>query len=61
MNDEIVTVQPVLKTGAFQHPTAGESHGETRWQVFRDDDSTCVLDIQTSYRLTSLTRAEIGA
>ena len=55
VKDEIVTVQPVLKTGAFQHPTAGESHAETHWQVFRDDDSTCVLDIQTGYRLTSLT------
>ena len=54
-NDEIVTAQPALKTGSFQHPNAGESHAETRWQVFRDDDSTCVLDIQTSDCLTSLT------
>ena len=53
-NDKIVTVQPVLKTGAFQHPDPGESHAETHWQVFRDDDSTCVLDVQSTNSLTSL-------
>ena len=54
-NDEVVTVQPVLKTSVFQHPNPIEIHAETRWQVFRDDDSACVLDIQTSSSLTSLT------
>jgi hypothetical protein len=52
--DETTDTLPVLQTGAFSDPDAGDTHAETRWQVFRDEDSACVLDIRSSLALTSL-------
>ncbi len=54
-NEEKVSTMVVLKTGPFESAVAGATHAKTRWQVFRDDDDTCVLDIQSSTALTSLT------
>jgi len=53
---DAVGVNPVavLKAGAFRSPVAGVTHAKSRWQVFRDDDDFCVLDIQSSSALTSL-------
>jgi hypothetical protein len=53
--DEITDTLPTLETGAFSDPDAGDTHAETRWQVFRDEDSACVLDIRTNRALVSLT------
>jgi hypothetical protein len=44
----------VLKAGAFSTPVAGVTHASSRWQVFREDDDLCVLDIRSSFALTSM-------
>ncbi|MCU0591399.1 MAG: fibronectin type III domain-containing protein [Desulfobacterales bacterium] len=54
-NDEAVSALAMLKTGAFHSAAAGVAHAKTRWQVFRDEDDTCVLDIQSATALTQLT------
>lgn len=54
VNDERVGVIVMLKTGPFRSAVAGADHAGTRWQVFRDQDDTCVLDIQSATALTSL-------
>ena len=46
VNDAMVNAMAVLKTGAFRTSVAGTTHAKTRWQVFRDEDNACVLDIQ---------------
>lgn len=55
VNEEKVSTRVELKTGPFESTVAGASHAKTRWQVFRHDDETCVLDIESSTALTSLT------
>ena len=55
LNDAVVSSTAALKTGAFHTAVAGTTHAKTRWQVFRDEDTACVLDIQTPIALTSLT------
>jgi chitinase len=55
VNGETVSRMPVLQTGAFHTPVAGSTHTKTRWQVYRDDDDLCVLDVQSTTALTSLT------
>lgn len=46
---------PVLKTGDFRTAAPGTSHAKTRWQIFRDEDDACVLDILSPSALTSFT------
>jgi chitinase len=53
--DAVVSAIPVLQAGPFSSPVAGATHAKTRWQVFRDEDDACVLDIQTTTALTRLT------
>ncbi|MFO7708501.1 MAG: choice-of-anchor U domain-containing protein [Desulfobacterales bacterium] len=53
--DEVTDAQPSLQTGAFSDPDPGDTHAETHWQLFRDEDSACVLDIRSGAALTSLT------
>lgn len=53
--DEITDTLPILQTKAFSDPDGGDTHAETRWQVFREDDSACVLDIRSNSALTRLT------
>ncbi len=53
--DEITDTLPVLQTALFSDPDSGDAHAETRWQVFRDEDSACVLDIRSNTALTRLT------
>jgi hypothetical protein len=55
VNDALVSTTVALKTGAFHTAVAGATHAKTRWQVFRDEDNACVLDIQIPNALTSLT------
>jgi hypothetical protein len=54
VNTAGVSVLAVLKTGAFRTAVAGTTHAKSRWQVFRDEDDACVLDIQSATALTSL-------
>ncbi|MDO8944597.1 MAG: hypothetical protein Q7U75_15550, partial [Desulfobacterales bacterium] len=55
VNDVAVSVMAVLKTGAFRTAVTGTTHAKSRWQVFRDEDDACVLDIQSTAALTRLT------
>jgi hypothetical protein len=55
VNDSVVSAMAVLQTGPFNSPAAGATHGQTRWQLFRDEDDACVLDIQSATALTSFT------
>jgi hypothetical protein len=55
VNEVSVSARAVLKTGTFRTPVAGTGHAKTRWQVFRDEDDACMLDIQSAAALTSLT------
>jgi chitinase len=54
VNDEAVSATAVLQTGPFHSAAAGAVHAETRWQVFRDEDGNCLLDIRSVAALTSL-------
>ena len=53
--NDVVSVMAVLKTGAFRTTVTGSTHAKSRWQVFRDDDHVCVLDVQSTTALTLLT------
>jgi len=55
INNPVVSPMAVLKTGAFRTAVTGATHAKSRWQVFRDEDDACVLDIQSATALTSLT------
>jgi hypothetical protein len=54
INEVVVNPVAVLKAGSFRTPVAGVTHAKSRWQVFREDDDFCVLDIQSNSALTSL-------
>jgi hypothetical protein len=54
MDNEIVSLKPRLRTGAFYDPDAGDFHAESRWQIFRASDNFCVLDVTSPSSLTSL-------
>jgi len=53
-DDEVVSALAELKTDTFRAAVTGATHAKTRWQVFRDEDGACVLDIQSSTALTAL-------
>ena len=55
INNAVVSTMAILKTGAFRTAVTGTTHAKSRWQVFRDEDAACVLDIQSAIALTSLT------
>ena len=55
INNAVVSTMAILKTGAFRTAVTGTTHAKSRWQVFRDEDDACVLDIQSTTALTSLT------
>jgi hypothetical protein len=54
-NDSVVSTTTVLNTGPFSSLDTGATHAKTRWQVFRDEDDACVLDILSTTALTSFT------
>ena len=49
-----VNLAPLLQTEAYDDPDANDFHAQSRWQVFREHDDVCVLDIRTDVSLTSL-------
>ena len=55
INNAVVSTMAILKTGAFRTAVTGTTHAKSRWQIFRDEDAVCVLDIQSTTALTSLT------
>jgi hypothetical protein len=54
VNNAVTSVMTILKTGVFRTAVAGTTHAKSRWQVFRDEDAACVLDIQSTTALTRL-------
>ena len=53
---DVVSVMAILKTGDFRTAVTGSTHAKTRWQVFSDENvDMCVLDVQSTTALTSLT------
>jgi hypothetical protein len=54
-NDAVVRPLLTLKTDPFHTTAAGVTHAKTRWQIFREDDEACMLDIQSGKALTDLT------
>ena len=55
VSNSVVDTVAELKTGPFISPISGTTHAQTRWQVFREEDDTCLLDIQCATALTSFT------
>jgi hypothetical protein len=55
VDDAVASATAMLETGAFHTAVAGTTHAKTRWQVFREEDNACVLDILAPNALTSLT------
>ena len=55
VEDSVVNAMAVLQTGPFNSPVAGTTHAQTIWQLFRNEDDACVLDIQSTVALTSFT------
>ena len=54
IHESVVDPMAVLKSSAFHSPLAGVTHVQSRWQVFREDDDFCVLDMTSKTALTSL-------
>jgi hypothetical protein len=54
--NDVVSTMAILKTEAFHTAVTGSTHAKTRWQVFSDENvDVCVLDVQSTTALTSLT------
>jgi hypothetical protein len=51
---ESVNLTPVLQTDLFSDPDANDTHARSRWQIFREQDDVCVLDIISPSSLTAL-------
>jgi len=56
--DEDVSLTPELQTGSFYDSDVDDSHAQTQWQIMREDNDLCVLDITSTSYLTSLTVPE---
>ena len=54
MDNDIVSLTPELMTDGFYDPDSGDVHGETQWQIFRESDNFCVLDVTSPSSLTAL-------
>ena len=54
-NEESVALEPVFRTGAFHSADPLAVHAATRWQVLREDDNLCVLDVLSRFGLTRFT------
>lgn len=53
-DQEPVTSTPMLQTDVFYDPDPGDVHSETQWQIIRQADNVCVLDVTSPNSLTSL-------
>ncbi len=53
-NNQVVTLTPLLKTGAFFDPNSGDFHSATQWRIHRQSDNVCVFDITSEYSLTQI-------
>ncbi len=55
VENSVVSTMAELKTGPFISPISGTTHAKTRWQVFREEDDICLLDILCTTALTRFT------
>ncbi|MGD8522671.1 MAG: fibronectin type III domain-containing protein, partial [Desulfobacterales bacterium] len=51
---ESVNLTPVLQTDSFSDPDAYDTHIKSRWQILREQDDVCVLDVTSPSSLTAL-------
>jgi hypothetical protein len=53
-NRELVALTPILQTDDFYDPDPGDFHSETQWQITRQADNVCVLDVVSPNSLNSI-------
>ena len=51
---ESVNPTPVLQTDSFSDPDDNDTHIKSRWQILREQDDVCVLDVTSPSSLTAL-------
>jgi fibronectin type 3 domain-containing protein len=51
---EVVSLTPVLRTGAFSDPDLTDIHTTSRWQICRSNNQVCVFDKTSQAALTEL-------
>jgi len=56
---EVVSLTPVLRTGAFSDPDLSDIHRTSRWQICRSDNQVCVFDKSSHAALTELVVPEL--
>jgi chitinase len=52
---DLVSLEPSLRVDEFYDPDAGDTHGQTEWQIFRQSDGECVFDLRSRSALASVT------
>jgi chitinase len=53
-DNTLVPLTPLLQTSAFYDPDFEDLHAETQWQIYRQSDNVCVLNIISANSLTAL-------
>ena len=53
-DQKLVELTPILQTDDFYDPDPGDFHSETQWQINRQTDNVCVLDVTSPNSLNSL-------
>ena len=48
-----VNLDPLLQAEAYDDRDANDFHAQSRWQIFREHDDVCVLDISSDVSLMS--------
>jgi len=54
LDNEVVSLTPVLTAGEFYDPDNDETHAASRWMIFRAADNFCVFDVTSPASLTDL-------
>jgi hypothetical protein len=58
-DEEVVSLTPLLRTGAFSDPDLNDIHRTSRWQIYRSDNQVCVFDKSSQEALTELVVPEL--
>ena len=53
-DQKLVALTPILQIDDFYDPDPGEFHSETQWQITRQADNVCVLDVISPNSLNSI-------
>ena len=54
LDNEIVSLTPVLTADGFYDPDNDDTHSASRWMIFRAADNFCVFDVTSPASLTAL-------